>query len=202
MTAKEGVVGIVLAAGASRRAGGVKALAGIDGRPLVSISCETLLSGGCERVVVVLGPPHQAAIEDALAGRYDSVENPQPELGMLHSLQLGIAAAQEADVVVVALVDHPGARPDTVAALIQAHQQEGGAWLRPEYQSQHGHPFLIGRSAFDAIANAEPTAVTRDVLSQAGESMVVPVDDPGVIEDIDTPEALARLGARLRSDRN
>lgn len=201
MTAPRSVCGIVLAAGASRRAGGIKALAEIDGRPLVSIICETLLAGGCERVVVVLGPPHQAGIERALAGRYPVVTNPRPELGMLHSLQLALAAIEGASAAVVALVDHPGVSPETVAALIHAHQQGGGAWLRPEYQGQHGHPFLIDRSAFDAIAAAEPTAITRDVLSQAAESQLVPVDDPAVIEDLDTPEALARLGARIPSNR-
>ncbi len=198
MNASRRAVGVVLAAGASRRAGSVKALAEIDGRALVSIISGTLLSGGCERVIVVVGPPHQSAIESALAAQYDIVENPEPELGMLHSLQLALGAAGDADAAVVALVDHPSVRPETVAALLGARGQ--GAVLQPEYGGRRGHPFLIDRAAFDVILRAEPTAVTRDVLMQAGERVVVHVDDPGVVEDIDTADGLAELGARPHAD--
>ena len=191
-------VGIVLAAGASERAGSVKALAEIDGRALVHVISDTLLAGGCERVVVVVGPPHQAAIESALGGRHIVVENPQPGLGMFHSLQLGLGAAGEADAAVVALVDHPSVRPDTVAALLAA--QGKGAVLQPEYRGRRGHPFLIDHAAFDVIDRAEPTAVTRDVLLQAGERVIVPVDDAGIVEDLDTAAELAELGARPHAD--
>lgn len=193
-------VGIVLAAGASRRAGSVKALAEIDGRPLVHIISDTLLAGGCARVVVVVGPPHQAAIEAALGGRHAVVDNPEPGLGMFHSLQLGLGAAGDADAAVVALVDHPRVRPGTVLALLEAHRQGRGVVLQPEFDGRRGHPFLIGKSAFGAVLGAEPTAITRDVLAEAGQRGVVSVDDPGIVEDADTADALAAIGARVPPD--
>lgn len=198
MSAAE-AVGIVLAAGASRRAGCIKALAELDGRPLVEIICETLLAGGCERVIVVVGPPHQAAIERAVAA-HTVVDNPEPELGMFHSLQLGVAAAVDADAAVVALVDHPRVLPETVALLLAAHAERKGVVLQPEYDGRRGHPFLIGRDAFAAIVGAEPTAITREVLARAGERAVVPVEDAGVVDDLDTADELAGQGARPHGD--
>lgn len=198
MSAGRRAVGIVLAAGASRRAGVVKALAEIDGRALVHIICDTLLAGGCERVIVVVGPPHQAAIEKALAGRHAVVENPEPRLGMFHSLQRGVAAAGDVDAAVVALVDHPGVRPETVAALLRAHAQAPAALLQPEYQGRRGHPFVVDQAAFASILGADPTAVTRDVLAAAGDRAVVQVDDPAVLQDIDTRAGLDEIGATAR----
>lgn len=198
MSAPRGAVGIVLAAGASRRVGSIKALAELDGRALLDVICDKLVAGGCEQVVVVVGPPHQAAIESAVGGRHRVVDNPDPGLGMLHSLQLGIAAAGEADAAVVALVDHPSVRAETVSALLRAHAQGPGAVLQPEYEGRRGHPFVVDHGAFAAILRAEPTAVTRDVLMAAGERLVVPVDDPGVLEDIDTSEGLEKIGASAR----
>ncbi len=196
MSADQRAVGIVLAAGASRRAGTIKALAELDGRPLVSIMCDTLLAGGCERVVVVVGPPHGAAIAHAVA-THSVVENPEPELGMFHSLQLGVAAAGDAGAVVVALVDHPSVRPGTVAALLRAHEAGQGIVLQPEYAGRRGHPFLIDSAAFADIERAAPTAITRDVLAEVGDRVGVPVDDPGIVEDIDTREGLTAIGAHV-----
>ncbi len=197
MTAPGGAVGIVLAAGASRRAGSIKALAEIDGRALVHIISDTLVAGGCERVVVVVGPPHQAAIESALGGRYTVVENPEPGLGMLHSLQLALGATRDADSWVVALVDHPSVRPETVSALLAAHAQGRGVVLQPGYGGRRGHPFVVDHAAFDTILDADPTAVTRDVLQTAGDRVTVTVDDPGVVEDLDTRTELEKIGASV-----
>ena len=51
----EPVAGLLLAAGAGRRFGGPKALAEIDGEPLVLRALKALRAAGCSPVRVVLG---------------------------------------------------------------------------------------------------------------------------------------------------
>ncbi|HEY5335252.1 MAG TPA: NTP transferase domain-containing protein, partial [Mycobacteriales bacterium] len=49
------VAGLLLAAGSGSRMGGPKALLSWRGRPLVEHGIRTLLEGGCDPVVVVVG---------------------------------------------------------------------------------------------------------------------------------------------------
>ncbi|MCA9640352.1 MAG: NTP transferase domain-containing protein, partial [Myxococcales bacterium] len=49
------VLGLVLAAGASRRTGFPKALAVLDGETLLQRACAALRNGGCAAVYVVVG---------------------------------------------------------------------------------------------------------------------------------------------------
>ena len=60
-------LGVVLAAGSGRRMGQAKALLDWGGVPLVVWQARSLISGGCEKVLVVTGAEH-AAVGAALEG--------------------------------------------------------------------------------------------------------------------------------------
>jgi molybdenum cofactor cytidylyltransferase len=64
----------------------------------------------------------------------------------------------------------------------------------PEYQGKHGHPILFGREMMTAFLKAPETSDAREV-EHANQSHVeyVPVDDPLVAVNVDTPEQYAAL---------
>lgn len=188
--APERVVGLVLAAGASSRAGFPKALARLDGETFVARIARTLAEGGCDDVVIVVGEPHEAAIRAALPGaRFAS--NPDPSRGMRSSIGVGLDAVGDADATLIALVDQPRVRADTVRALLAAR---GAPLVRPRVDGRRGHPFLVRRELFARLRDAPPELNARDVLGDA-PAVDVDVDDAGVMDRLDTGQAIHAIGA-------
>ena len=85
------IAALILAAGASQRMGQPKALLSVGGAALLERVARTARQAGAAALVVVVGPPHEALIRQ----RFSDEEvfwahNPQPERGMLSSVQAGL----------------------------------------------------------------------------------------------------------------
>ena len=187
--------GVVLAAGASRRAGTAKALARArDGRALVAIARETLLAAGVDEVVVVASAELAGEISALLAAQV--VVPHAPARSMRASLEAGLGAAR-GQLVVVSLVDHPSVRAATVRALIERASASGAPVTRPRYQGRRGHPYVLGPRGVLALMQADAARSARDVFRAMLGALDVDVDDPAVVEDLDTPALLAAAGVHV-----
>jgi molybdenum cofactor cytidylyltransferase len=183
---------VVLAAGLSRRMGAVnKLLLEVAGAPMIARCVDAVLGSAARPVVVVTG--HEPArVRAALAGRELSfVHNSDPAQGLASSLRAGIAAlGDELDGAVVCLGDMPWVRPEHVEALIAAFSASGErAICVPTFDEKRGNPVLWPARYF-----AEIRALTGDrgacslLASYADQVCYVPVSDPGVTLDVDTPD--------------
>jgi molybdenum cofactor cytidylyltransferase len=197
------LVGVVLSGGASSRMGRPKALLDLAGRPFVRRVADTLHEAGIAKVVVVVGS-HEDEIRAALgaadrAWRDEVLVNPYSARGQLSSLWIALDWIETpprlpGDGVVVALVDHPLVRPDTVRALVGAFAASGRAVVRPVFRGRHGHPVIFARSTFASLRAAPPGEGARAVVRSLGPAVLdVEVDDEGVVTDVDTPEDYARV---------
>lgn len=131
------VVGILLAAGGSRRMGQPKALLLWRGAPLALRHVEAL-QGACSRVRVVLGG-HGDAIDAVLPAAVERVWNHRwAETGMSESLALALEDLPEDAVALVTPVDLPPAPREVLERLLQA-----GAPAVPTVHGEDGHPVLI-----------------------------------------------------------
>ena len=181
--------GLVLAAGAGRRFGGPKVLVEVDGERWVDRAARVLREGGTEQIVVVVG----AAPVD-VPGADSVVANPAWAEGMGSSLRAGLAAAvlDGCSAVVVLLVDQPGVEPAAVQRMIAAH--EAGAELAvATYEDVRGHPVLLGRSHWAAVAEVAvgDVGARAYLAAHAAEVRTVACDGAGDPADIDTREQLA-----------
>src|SRR4026207_374736 len=120
------LIGIILAAGRSRRMGRPKALLPCppDGHTFVTQAVRTLQTGGVAEVVVV-GRTDDLALRNEVGQPAPAVpylENLTPELGQLSSLLVGVSYAEScgADGVMVLPVDIPSVSPAPVQALREA----------------------------------------------------------------------------------
>ncbi|WP_255467334.1 nucleotidyltransferase family protein [Aeromicrobium senzhongii] len=135
-------VGIVLAAGEGRRYGMPKALArASDGRPWCARAVDTLVEGGCDEVVVVLGAMAETALHLVPAHAEVVLARDWAD-GPAASLRAGLAACG-AEVAVVTLVDLPDLTPRSVARLLAGADVTTVA--RATYGGRPGHPVVIGR---------------------------------------------------------
>lgn len=191
------IAGIVLSAGASRRMGSPKALLPVRGRPSVEVVVGTLASAGCIDIVLVVGRHAEEIRAAAHLEACRVVTHGGWEAGRTSSIQAGLAAlGGDADAVMLALVDMPLVNAHTVAATISAWEaaRPRREVAVPTLDGRGGHPILLARSLFPAIAGLGPDAPLRDLL-RTRSRLDVPVDDPGIRIDLDTPEDLRHLRA-------
>jgi CTP:molybdopterin cytidylyltransferase MocA len=185
---------IVLAAGASSRMGRPKALLPLDeGDRFVERIHRTLLDAGLDPIVVVVRPELEAPVRALLPTTVVAV-NRNPERGQLSSLLVGLESLGWPAAALVTLVDLPLVRVETVNALIAAWARSGAPLVRPLTRGRRGHPLVVGGPVIAALAGADPHTGAKPVVHAfAAQALDVAVDDPGTLDDIDTPEDYARL---------
>jgi CTP:molybdopterin cytidylyltransferase MocA len=191
------IVGVVLAAGAARRFGARKQLAPFRGRPLVEHAVAALAGADLDAVIVVLGADADAVERGADLRPARVVRCADAALGQSHSLRAGVAAAGRlgATAVVVVLGDQPLIAPGAVRRVVAAAAADPEAdAVRATYGGVPGHPVLLRRSAFPAVATLEGDRGARDLLATLAVVVVaVACDGQGSPADVDTPDDLAAL---------
>ena len=205
------ICGVILAAGFSTRMGRDKALLPWPPVPEGAPAANTFLGAMIDvlqpqtDLVIVVAGNNAVAVEPVVYAHGGFlVVNPAPERGQFSSLQIGLHEVlnRGRDAAFLGLVDRPPVLPKTVEdirAAFLASPVEVWAVV-PEVQREgkpaHGHPILAGREMIEAFLHAEATATARDVEHQYQSHIrYIPVNDPRVAMNIDTPEDYARLAS-------
>jgi molybdenum cofactor cytidylyltransferase len=184
-------IGVVLAAGLSRRLGRPKQLLELDGTPLVRHVVQRAFASRLDEVIVVTGA-HADAIEGALAGLpVRIVHNDRYEQGMGTSLAAAVDVLDEdVDAIIVLLADQPAILPGAIDRAMAARRESGAPVVMARYGEERGHPVLFGRECFPALAALEGDAGGRDVVRSHRDRMVL-IDGglPAPPADVDTEAA-------------
>lgn len=193
MEARSRVAAVILAAGESRRFGGRKQLALLDGRTLLEHVIERAVAAGLHPVVAVVPVWLSRPAAWADAGlRW--VRNPHPARGLSHSLRLGFAALPSGvEAALILLGDQPTLPVADIAAVL------AGRGHRPIVAAAaHGRPappVLVERSHFGIVDEATGDAGLRGLLADHPEWLtLVAVAEHAV--DIDTAADLDALRGR------
>jgi molybdenum cofactor cytidylyltransferase len=191
------VAGVVLAAGFARRAGGTdKLLVPLRGRPLIEHVIRAAGGAGLSPVVVVTRPD-APALRGALTDLpVEVVENPRPGDGLSTSLRCGLAALPAGIAgAAILLGDMPWVRSSTIRTLTDTLDDDDGRSICvPVHRGQRGNPVVWSARFFAAMASLAGDEGARRLLQQFAEQVCeVPVDDAGVLRDIDTADEIERL---------
>ena len=189
------VAAIVLAAGKSSRMGANKLLADIAGKPMIRHTMEAIAASHVRGIVVVTGRD-AAEVNAALAGlAYTEVHNPHYADGLSTSLRTGLAAVGEVDAAVVCLGDMPRVSAPAIDKLIAAFSPvDHRAICVPTFSGERGNPVLWSARYFEAMRELTGDKGARELLNDFSDDVVdVAMPDDAVLDDIDTPEALARI---------
>ncbi len=142
-----------------------------------------------DSVVVVLG--HNAdriALEMPDSPRVRTVVNLQYDLGMLSSLQSGLAEARGAEWILWMLVDHPAVRGRTLDELVRAAGGGDAPVVIPRFDGHRGHPIVLSGKVAAELTALDPGKSPQDVVrSHYGEACFVDLRDSGVLIDVDSP---------------
>ncbi len=186
------LVGIVLAAGASRRMGSDKlALPWRDSTVLESTLTRWTAAPELAEILLVRRSDSPAVRRD----RVRTLVNPNPDEGLGSSLRLAAAALpSHAVAVIVGLADMPDLTAKTISALVTAWRPLGAAGIvAPVYEGQRGHPVVFGADYVPALRELAGDVGARAILREhAPHVRLIDVDDPGVLLDLDTPADLEK----------
>ena len=182
--------GLILAAGESRRMGFPKALLAYRNETFLD-TLIGLFTARCEAVVVVLGSGAEQ-IRARVRRPASFAFNPDYALGMTTSLQCGLKAVPpSAEGVLFTLVDHPAVSNSTLDALLVAPRP----LVRiPRYNGERGHPIWFSREMIpEFLAIPAGGAANEVVRAHRTDTEFLDLDDPGIVADIDDPEAYRQL---------
>lgn len=194
----EPVAGIILAAGASKRMGGVKQMLQWRGKPLVRHAAETAVKAGLNPVIVVTGAEAQG-VESALAGLpVFVVFNSDWETGQASSIRVGVSSLPaNSGGVVFLLSDMPQVPVNLIAKELEIHQNEVVPIICPRVKGQRTNPVFFDRQTFPALMELSGDSGGR-VLFDRFPLRWLEWDDPVILQDIDTPSDYQNL---IRGDR-
>lgn len=184
------IVGILLAAGASRRFRADKlnqCLA--NGVPVAVQACRNLMAASDE-VVAVLRPGSEILASRLRDEGAEIVICVDADRGMGNSLARGITARPTAAGWLIALADMPWIAPPTIRQIAEALRC-GAEIAAPSWQGQRGHPVGFAGSLKAELANLSGDAGAKAVVQAHRQQLrSIECNDPGVIRDIDTPADL------------
>ena len=184
---------ILLAAGFSRRFGAIKLRASLpDGTSMLE-QCFKNISQVTDNIIVV----GREDLRDA--GTYSFLPSatglqfvicPDAASGMGHSLASAIPHIPDSwTSAMVCLGDMPFIQPATLQAIIDNSNEDN--IVTPTWQSKRGHPVSFGRRYFSGLAASSGDTGGRHLIRHHSHHVVeVQTDDPGIVQDIDTQEAL------------
>jgi molybdenum cofactor cytidylyltransferase len=180
---------VLLAAGFGRRFGGDKLSARLpDGRAVGEASLALACAAWSDVVCVVR--PGTDMEQVARAAGVPVIECPEAIDGMGHSLAAGVRATPEAAGWVIALGDMPFLSLATVRAVAQA-VAAGHDIVAPVHEGERGHPVGFSARLGAELATVSGDEGARTVVSRYRHRLVLlPVDDAGILRDIDQPSDL------------
>ena len=189
---------ICVAAGLSSRMGAFKPLLPLGDATIIRTLIARYRSCGIGQIILVTG--HNADLLEEHVSDLDihccRNEN-YASSDMFESVKIGIRTYLDIgdtthgdNRVFLTPGDIPLIKPSTINALIEA---EGDVCI-PTMNGETGHPLRLSRRVLEQILSFDGPGGLQGALHSIGaDAVLVPVDDPGILIDADTPEDYEKL---------
>ena len=178
---------IVMAAGKAPPLRRAKLDARVEGKTLLRRALEAVPAACFDRVAVVTQYPRGMDLAREMG--FLPVENPRPDLGLSHTIALGMAHMQDMDGVMFQVSDQP---------LLRRHSG-GGVRRRPDrlaalaHDGVRGNPCLFPASLFPELTALEGDHGGSAVIRRHPDLLLLVEAPPQELTDVDTPQALEVL---------
>lgn len=175
----------------------------LGGKTVVERSLGNLLDADVDLVRLVVAPEFERdLVSRGTEGRVVLVTNPERDAGLSSSMRVGARELPDGtEVVLVALADEPLVEASTIRKLIDVFEAVEARVVYPTFEGVQGHPVLWDPTLAAELAAVEGDRGAKSLLERyRDEARAVPVNDPGVCFDIDTPEDYARARELLRNE--
>ena len=176
---------ILLAAGKSTRFGENKLLTEINSEQMY-MHCVKCLSDIdlLEKIIVT----QYDEIEKALHGTdFKVIRNSNPELGLSHSVSLGINGSGDADAYLFLVCDQPYLKRETVVKLIEKFIESDRSIACVKSNNRTGNPCIFSKTYKDNLLSLTGDCGGKQIINENKDDVLfVEVNDEKELEDIDT----------------
>ena len=190
------IVGVILAAGGSKRMGRPKLLLPLGGKALIRHVADEACRSELQQVTVVTGA-YAAQVEEALAGLpVRIVHNELWADGQSTSVRKAVESLPDGrGAVMFLLADQPFVDSTLINALIDTYRQTAASIVAPVWRQRRGNPVLFDLATWrDELLRLTGDEGARRIVA-ANETAVrqLEMTDGDVFFDADTPEDYERL---------
>jgi len=182
---------IILAAGQSKRMGQPKMLLPWGEQTVLTHVISVFQSAGVSDIIIVTGGA-RVEIEELVSGLNVGINHNDEyaKSEMLSSIQCGIRTlTRQTQAALIGLGDQPQVQERSVRRVCEAFFETRSNLVVPSYQMRRGHPWLVASPLWDELLKMDSPQSPRDFLStHAKEIKYVDIDNPSILEDLDTPD--------------
>lgn len=187
---------ILEAAGNSTRFGSNKLLHIMDdGRPMASCVMDAVCEAedtlhrsrrkgikGFRKILVT-----QYEEVAALAPDFETVMNNRPDLGISHSMQLGIKAAGDADAYMFCVCDQPYISPETICRLIDEYKKGTAGIISLSWKGEMRNPKIFSSKYRNELLSLSGDTGGRQIIAgHAGDISLIEAGSEAEVRDIDS----------------
>ncbi len=182
---------VLLAAGNSTRYHGIKLLDIIDGKKMYLHILERSTNLNIQPKIVVT--QYDEIMEKASEYGFETIMNQEPQLGISHSIQLGMQKALDLEPnlegILFSVCDQPYLEKETLERLLSAFSISEKNMASVSYQGVLGNPCIIGKRYFNDIFALTGDVGGKKVICKFPEDVeLVPVENEKELMDIDRKE--------------
>jgi len=176
---------LILAAGSGRRMGGPKALLVFHGETLLQRAVRVAREAGCVEVFAVVADWDPGPVAATL------VRNLAAQEGMASSIRAGINALPiGTEQILLLAVDMVAVDADLLRSLVALSDLDPTRPAACSYGEGFGIPVVLPQRLFPALLALSGDRGAKAILQQESPATL---PFPGGLQDLDTPEDLARL---------
>jgi len=187
---------IILAAGLSKRFGGMKQLAILSpgSEPLVQMAIDVANASSCDYVILVLGHSSSQIAAKIYLGRANLVLNKDYHDGLSTSVKCGLSnVPSDADAAIFMVADQPFLTSDILDMLAAKYRQKRKKViaLTPSFKKEPRNPVLLDRSMFKEVSLLQGDIGAREIVRRHIDTVeFLEIDDQDVFLDVDTKTSL------------
>lgn len=199
------IVGIILAAGESKRFNGLKQCANLRGETLLAHVITQALNSKLDKIILVLGHEKDKIIDslgDLIKNeRIIAIENTNYSQGMSTSLKAGLQAAPEqSEAVMFILGDQPKVTAELINKLLITCKHSNARLCAPvirahkAHEETHmGHPVIIGHKLYPELIKIKGDIGAREIVRKNIEyAKLVELEDNSSQFQINTQDDLRK----------
>ncbi len=172
--------------------GTAKQLLPVHDQTAVACCLATIRKAGISDITVVVSPEGRDVVEAIKRFGVTIATNDVPGSDMAESIRAGLKSIPGIPQgILIGLCDHPLVLSSTITAMIKEHRTCPDRIIVPTCHGRKGHPTLFPRLILEEINRS---ASLRDILNAHREKICfIPVEDEGVLLDMDTPEDYRKI---------
>jgi len=182
---------IVMAAGNGSRFGGNKLAARLGGESLIGRALRAVPRDTFKTVTVVTQYPDIGRL--ARAQGFTAAVNTAPELGLSHTVALGLQTMTGMDAVLFQVADQPLLQPESVAELVAFYRRHPDHIAALGHGGVRGNPCIFPAAFFPELLALQGDHGGSTVIRRHPDRLLlweVPLRE---LTDVDTPDTLAAL---------